>query len=68
MIKITVDKDFCKGCNLCVADCPKGVLATSQVRGKAGFLVPEAVHPESCTSCKNCEVVCPDFAIVVEEV
>jgi len=66
VIRITVDKDYCKGCNLCIANCPKGVLAPSQERGKAGFLVPEAVHPEACSRCLNCEVTCPDFAIVVE--
>lgn len=67
MITITVDKEFCKGCSLCIVNCPKGVLEVSKERGKAGFMVPEATKPEDCSKCKNCEVICPDFAIVVEE-
>jgi 2-oxoglutarate ferredoxin oxidoreductase subunit delta len=67
VVTITVDKEFCKGCSLCIVNCPKGVLEVSKERGKAGFLVPEATKPEACSKCKNCEVICPDFAIVVEE-
>lgn len=66
-ITITIDKDFCKGCNLCIVNCPKDVLAVSRDRGKAGFLVPEAARPEACTACRLCEVICPDMAIVVED-
>jgi 2-oxoglutarate ferredoxin oxidoreductase subunit delta len=66
VITITVDKKFCKGCNLCIANCPLDVLAVSKERGSAGFLVPEAVKAEACNMCRLCEVICPDFAIVVE--
>lgn len=66
MIKISVDKAFCKGCNLCIENCPKDVLAVSTERGSAGFLVPLAVRPEACTRCLMCELICPDFAIVVD--
>jgi len=66
VVTITVDKKFCKGCNLCIENCPKDVLAVSKERGSAGFLVPFAAKPEECTSCKMCELICPDFAIVVE--
>ncbi|MCL4370255.1 MAG: 4Fe-4S binding protein [Chloroflexi bacterium] len=66
MIAVTVDKKFCKGCNLCIANCPKDVLAVSTERGSAGFLVPAATKPEACNRCQLCEVICPDFAIVVE--
>ncbi len=66
MITITVDKKFCKGCNLCITSCPKDVLAVSSERGTAGFMVPEATQPGLCTKCLLCEVICPDFAIVVE--
>jgi 2-oxoglutarate ferredoxin oxidoreductase subunit delta len=65
MITITVDKKMCKGCDLCIANCPRDVLAVSKERGAAGFLVPEAAKPEACTACMMCELICPDFAIVV---
>jgi len=66
MITITIDKAFCKGCSLCIESCPRDVLAISHERGAAGFLAPEATKPEACTKCLMCELVCPDFAIVVD--
>lgn len=66
MVTITVDKKFCKGCSLCIEVCPRDVLAISTERGSNGFLVPEGVKPEACTDCKMCELICPDFAIVVD--
>ena len=66
MVTITIDKKFCKGCSLCIEVCPRDVLAISAERGANGFLVPEGVRAEACTSCKMCELICPDFAIVVD--
>lgn len=65
MVKIEVDRGFCKGCELCITVCPRDVLSVSKDRGAAGFLVPEASSPEACTKCLMCELICPDFAIVV---
>ncbi len=64
-IEIIIDREFCKGCGLCIEVCPRDVLALSKERGTAGFLVPEGVKPEACTKCMMCELICPDFAIVV---
>ena len=30
MAKVTIDKDTCKGCGLCVTVCPKGILRLSE--------------------------------------
>ncbi len=49
---------YCKGCNICVAFCPKQVLVL-----KDGKVFPE--RPEACIGCKMCELRCPDFAIEV---
>lgn len=51
---------FCKGCNICVAFCPKQVLSLHK-----GKVVAE--RPEDCIGCKMCELRCPDFAIEVHE-
>jgi NAD-dependent dihydropyrimidine dehydrogenase PreA subunit len=29
-------------------------------------LVPEAREPENCSGCLQCEMICPDMAIIVE--
>ncbi len=49
---------YCKGCNICVAFCPKKVLAL-----KSGKVFAE--RPWLCIGCKMCELRCPDYAIEV---
>jgi 2-oxoglutarate ferredoxin oxidoreductase subunit delta len=62
---IEVNDLYCKGCELCVAACPKNVLALDMDR-----LTPKGYHPaqlisEDCTGCNICAVICPDAAITV---
>jgi 2-oxoglutarate ferredoxin oxidoreductase subunit delta len=56
---IIVKSEWCKGCEICVAFCPKGVL--EMAGGKVAV-----VRPDDCTKCMLCELRCPDFAISVE--
>ncbi|OYD17084.1 hypothetical protein CH333_02000 [candidate division WOR-3 bacterium JGI_Cruoil_03_44_89] len=56
---IKINKDWCKGCELCVAFCPRNVLEIGKDR-KA-----EPAREEDCTGCLICELKCPDFAITV---
>lgn len=58
--RIDIFKAWCKGCGICVAFCPTGVLAKDEV----GY--PYVKDIEKCTNCGWCEVRCPDFAITVE--
>lgn len=51
---------WCKGCNICVAFCPKQVLT---LRNGKVF----AERPDQCIGCRLCELRCPDFAIEVRE-
>jgi len=65
MARIIVDEVHCKGCGLCVAACPKGVLALDQER-----ITPKGYHPakmvkEGCIACSSCYLTCPDVAITV---
>ena len=55
--EIAVNEKWCKKCGLCVAFCPRKVLADS-----GG---PKVVDPSLCTGCLMCEMHCPDFAITV---
>jgi len=54
-----INTDWCKGCGICVAFCPKSVLALDR-KEKA-----VATARENCIACKLCELRCPDLAIEV---
>lgn len=56
---IHIYPDWCKGCGLCAAFCPAGVLELD-ASGKAF-----AAREEECINCGYCELHCPDFAIVL---
>jgi len=57
--EILVNEKWCKGCEICVAFCPKQVLAMEKDKAKI-------VKLEACTGCQICEIYCPDFALKVE--
>lgn len=62
-----MDVQKCKGCAVCVANCPtKSVVLSSQVNSK-GYHYAEMVG-DGCIGCSNCALVCPDSVITVYRV
>ena len=57
---IILRPERCKGCGICAAFCPKGVLGLDEL-GKI-----KIVRRENCIGCGQCELRCPDYAIFVE--
>lgn len=64
--KIDIDRDACKGCHLCIDQCPEEVLSVSEKRSAKGYLMPVAESLDDCIACMLCEMICPDLAITVE--
>ena len=62
---VEVDKERCKGCELCVEFCPTGVLTVSPDINQKGYHPSLPSHPEKCIGCLFCVLVCPDVAINV---
>lgn len=62
---VAIDAERCKGCALCVAACPRGVLALSKQLNSKGYSPAEARQPERCTGCVLCALMCPDVALTV---
>ncbi len=65
-IHIIVER--CKGCQLCVAYCPRGVLEMSKLFNAKGYHPPQVLDAQGCVVCGLCEMLCPEFAIYTEEV
>lgn len=63
---VTIDKNLCKGCALCVTACPKNVFEISSEVNRKGFFVSATVRESDCVQCGVCEKTCPDLAIRVE--
>ncbi len=65
--RIVIDEALCKGCELCLAVCPKDLIHMAMDRFTAkGYHPAELIDPdESCTGCAICAVICPDSAITV---
>jgi 2-oxoglutarate ferredoxin oxidoreductase subunit delta len=57
---ITLYRDRCKRCGVCIELCPSQVY-TSTPEG-----YPEITKIEKCTNCGLCELWCPDYAIEVK--
>ena len=55
-----IRQNWCKGCNICVAYCPRKVL---ELRNGKVF----AARWQDCIGCRMCELRCPDFAIEIHE-
>lgn len=63
---IQVDRERCKGCNLCVVACPLNVLVLAEREvNKKGYRFARQVVSDTCIGCASCAIVCPDGCITV---
>lgn len=68
MSKVNIREDLCKGCGLCVAACPKGILKISETEiNQKGHPPVEMMDEEKCISCAFCAMMCPDCVIEVHK-
>ena len=68
MADIRIDKNRCKGCCLCVAECPRGNIRMSELFNDAGLHYAEIIDPADCTGCALCCQMCPDVAIQIKDI
>ncbi len=66
MGKAKVNIELCKGCFICVVNCPKKAISIQEKVNKNGYqttMVDEAL----CIGCGACYKVCPDYVFEIRE-
>jgi 2-oxoglutarate ferredoxin oxidoreductase subunit delta len=63
---LVIAEEHCKGCELCVAACPRAVLALDRGRvNSLGYHPIALTDAAACTSCALCARACPDAVFTV---
>ncbi len=66
---VDINQERCKGCDLCVVECPVSVLKLQPKEvNNRGYHYAYAADPERCIGCAACATVCPDGCITVYRV
>jgi 2-oxoglutarate ferredoxin oxidoreductase subunit delta len=67
--RITIDRELCKGCYLCISVCPQEVIKTSEKLNQKGYypakFLEDGDKGKTCIACTMCATMCPDVAIEV---
>ena len=67
MADIEFIHEKCKGCCLCVAECPRANIRMAEMLNDAGVPYAEVIDIENCTGCALCCQICPDLAIRINQ-
>lgn len=65
MPKITIEREKCKGCRLCIAFCPKGAIIPEEKLNQRGARPVKFKPGAECAGCTFCALICPDGCIEV---
>ena len=63
--RVIFAEERCKGCELCIPVCPKGIIKISDRINRHGYHPAEVIDIDACTSCAICALICPDVVIKV---
>jgi 2-oxoglutarate ferredoxin oxidoreductase subunit delta len=65
MPQVIIDRDLCKGCELCVRACPQQILGMSKEINIKGYFPAYVLDQPHCIGCRLCAITCPDLAIEI---
>ncbi len=61
---VKIEIENCKGCELCINECPQDSLKMSKNINKNSYHYA-LLADDTCTGCTNCALVCPEAIITV---
>ena len=65
MAKITIDRQLCKGCELCAINCPEKLIFMDDSLNVRGVHAAKFRESDKCRGCKICAIMCPEICIEV---
>jgi 2-oxoglutarate ferredoxin oxidoreductase subunit delta len=63
--QVTIDTEMCKGCELCINECPQGILSISEKLNSKGYYPVVVKDSSACTGCTFCAIACPEAIIEI---
>ena len=63
--QVVIDRERCKGCELCRSFCPKQLIEMDTQVNAKGYCPAKMVRNDECVGCTSCALVCPDCAIEI---
>ena len=57
--RVEIEAECCKGCELCISQCPPKVLAMNNTVNHMGYVTAEYTG-DGCTGCGFCFYACPE--------
>jgi 2-oxoglutarate ferredoxin oxidoreductase subunit delta len=67
MAKVTINREKCKGCLLCVGVCAKGLIEVDAKLNKRGIKPVKLKEGAECLGCTFCALICPGCCIEIEK-
>lgn len=65
MVMVKINKNLCKGCELCIPFCPYMSLEMDDSLNDYGLRPVYFKEGHPCSGCKHCAIMCPEAAIEI---